>query len=44
MNKLLLVVGGSTLVYACLALIMGVWPGIELSKIPAGPGVEPLTA
>jgi cytochrome c oxidase cbb3-type subunit 2 len=23
---------------------MGVWPGIELSKLPAGPGVEPLTA
>ena len=44
MNKLLLIVGGSTLVYACLAWTMGVWPGIELSKIPAGPGVEPLTA
>jgi len=44
MNKLLLIVGGSTLVYACLAWTMGVWPGIELSKTPAGPGVEPLTA
>ena len=44
MNKLLLIAGGSTLVYACLAWTMGVWPGIELSKIPAGPGVEPLTA
>jgi cytochrome c oxidase cbb3-type subunit 2 len=43
MNKLLLIVGGSTLVYGCLAWTMGVWPGIELSKIPAGPGVEPLT-
>jgi cytochrome c oxidase cbb3-type subunit 2 len=43
MNKLLLIVGGSTLVYACLAWTMGVWPGIELTKIPAGPGVEPLT-
>jgi cytochrome c oxidase cbb3-type subunit 2 len=43
-NKLVLIVGGSTLVYACLAWTMGVWPGIELSKIPAGPGVEPLTA
>jgi cytochrome c oxidase cbb3-type subunit II len=43
MNKLLLIVGGSTLVYSCLAWTMGVWPGIELSKIPAGPGVEPLT-
>jgi cytochrome c oxidase cbb3-type subunit 2 len=44
MNKLLLIAGGSTLVYACLAWTMAVWPGIELSKIPAGPGVEPLTA
>jgi cytochrome c oxidase cbb3-type subunit II len=43
MNKLVPIVGGSTLVYACLAWTMGVWPGIELSKIPAGPGVEPLT-
>jgi cytochrome c oxidase cbb3-type subunit II len=43
-NKLVLIAGGSTLVYACLALLMGVWPGIELSKTPAGPGVMPLTA
>ncbi|MFZ0870198.1 MAG: cbb3-type cytochrome c oxidase subunit II [Rhodanobacter sp.] len=44
MNKLVLIVGGSTLVYACLALMMGVLPGIELSKMPAGSGVQPLTA
>jgi len=44
MNKLVLIAGGSTLLYACLAWTMGVWPGIELSKIPAGPGVVPLTA
>ncbi len=44
MNKLVPIVGGSTLVYACLACMMGVLPGIELSKVPAGPGVEPLTA
>ncbi|MGH8157354.1 MAG: cbb3-type cytochrome c oxidase subunit II [Rhodanobacter sp.] len=44
MNKLLLIAGGSTLVYACLALMMGVLPGIELSKAPAGPNVVPLTA
>jgi cytochrome c oxidase cbb3-type subunit II len=44
MNKLALIVGGSTLVYAGLALMMGVLPGIELSKVPAGAGVEPLTA
>ena len=44
MNKLVRIAGGSTLVYASLAWMMGVLPGIELSKIPAGPGVEPLTA
>jgi cytochrome c oxidase cbb3-type subunit II len=43
-NKLVLIAGGSALIYACLALMMGVLPGIELSKIPAGPGVKPLTA
>jgi cytochrome c oxidase cbb3-type subunit II len=43
-NKLVRIAGGSTLVYACLACMMGVLPGIELSKVPAGPGVEPLTA
>lgn len=44
MNKLVLIAGGSTLVYACLALAMDVLPGIELSNVPAGPGVEPLSA
>jgi cytochrome c oxidase cbb3-type subunit 2 len=44
MNKLVLIAGGSTLVYAVLALVMGVLPGIELSKTPPGPGVEPLTS
>lgn len=44
MNKLILIAGGSTLVYAVLAILMGVLPGIELSKTPAGPGVAPLTA
>jgi cytochrome c oxidase cbb3-type subunit 2 len=43
MNKLLLIAGGSTLVYAGLALLMGVLPGIMLSQTPAGPGVKPLT-
>jgi cytochrome c oxidase cbb3-type subunit 2 len=44
MNKLILIAGGSTLVYAVLALLMGVLPGIALSGTPAGAGVEPLTA
>lgn len=43
MNKLLLIAGGSTLVYGVLAVLMGVLPGMELSKTPPGPGVEPLT-
>lgn len=43
MKKLALIVGGSTLVYAGLALMMGVFPGIALSRIPSGPGVNPLT-
>jgi cytochrome c oxidase cbb3-type subunit 2 len=43
-NKLVLIAGGSTLVYAVLALVMGVLPGIALSGMPPGPGVEPLTA
>jgi len=44
MNKLVLIAGGSTLVYAVLAVMMGVLPGIELSRTAPGPGVEPLTA
>jgi cytochrome c oxidase cbb3-type subunit 2 len=43
MSRLVLIAGGSTLVYAVLAVMMGVLPGIELSKTPPGPGVEPLT-
>jgi cytochrome c oxidase cbb3-type subunit II len=43
-NRLVLIVGGSTLIYAGLAWMMAVWPGTELSTLPAGPGVEPLTA
>jgi cytochrome c oxidase cbb3-type subunit 2 len=43
MNKLVLIAGGSTLVYLTLAVTMGVLPGIELSRTPPGPGVEPLT-
>lgn len=43
MNKLWLIAGGSTLVYAGLALVMGVLPGIALSGTSPGPGVVPLT-
>lgn len=43
MKKLWAIAGGSTLVYVTLALLMGVIPGMELSKTQAGPGVQPLT-
>jgi cytochrome c oxidase cbb3-type subunit II len=43
-NKLILIAGGSTLVYLVLAVLMGVLPGIMLSNTPPGPGVIPLTA
>lgn len=43
MNKLLAIAGGSTLVFVVLALLMGVIPGYELSRTPAGPNVRPLT-
>ena len=44
MNKLALIAGGSTLAYACLALMMGVLPGIELripNAAPAGRRLRP---
>lgn len=43
MNKLLSIVGGSTLVFIVLALMMAVIPGFELSKTPPGAGVKSLT-
>lgn len=43
MRKLWAIAGGSTLVYVALALMMGVFPGMELSKTPPGSGVKPLT-
>jgi cytochrome c oxidase cbb3-type subunit II len=42
-RKLWAIAGGSTLVYIALALMMGVFPGMELSKTPPGQGVKPLT-
>ncbi|MCE7903340.1 MAG: hypothetical protein DYH20_12035 [Gammaproteobacteria bacterium PRO9] len=43
MNRLVLIAGGSALVYGFLAILMGVLPGIQLSRTPPGPGVVPLT-
>jgi cytochrome c oxidase cbb3-type subunit 2 len=43
MKKLILIAGGSTLIYFVLALLMAVIPGFVLSQTPPGPGVKPLT-
>jgi len=40
---LIAILGGSTTIYLALALLMGVLPGIWLSRTPAGPNVAPLT-
>jgi cytochrome c oxidase cbb3-type subunit 2 len=44
MNKSLAIFGGSTLLYAGLATLMAVLPGMWLSRVPPGPGVKPLTS
>jgi len=43
MNRSLAIFGGSTLIYTGLAILMGVLPGIWLSKVTATPGLKPLT-
>ncbi len=43
MKKLWAIAGGSTVVYAVLALLMGVLPGIDLSQTPPAAGVKPYT-
>ena len=43
MNRSLAIFGGSTLIYIGLAILMGVLPGIWLSKVPPTPGLKPLT-
>jgi cytochrome c oxidase cbb3-type subunit 2 len=43
MNKSLAIFSGSTLVFAGLAILMGVLPGIWLSNVPPTPGLKPLT-
>lgn len=43
MNRLVAIAGGATLVYAVLAVLMAIMPGIELSQVPPGPGVKPLS-
>lgn len=43
MYKLLAIAGGSTLMYAVWSFMMAILPGIELAKVPPGPGVDQLT-
>jgi cytochrome c oxidase cbb3-type subunit 2 len=42
-SKALAIFGGATLVYAILAILMGVLPGVWLSQVPPTPGLKPLT-
>ncbi len=44
MKKLLWIAGGSVLIYICLVLAIAVIPAIELSKVPPGSDVVPLTS
>lgn len=43
MYRLLAIAGGSTLMYAVWSFMMAILPGIELAKVPPGPGVDQLT-
>lgn len=43
-DSLWAIAGGSFVVYTCLAVFMGVIPGIVLSGTPPTPGLKPLTA
>jgi mono/diheme cytochrome c family protein len=43
MNRSWAIFGGSTLIYVGLAILMGVLPGIWLSKVLPTPGLKPLT-
>lgn len=42
-GRLVAIAGGSGLVYLVLAILMGVLPGMALSRSAPGPGVTPLT-
>ncbi|TAM58797.1 c-type cytochrome [bacterium] len=42
-GRLVAIAGGAGLVYLVLAILMGVLPGMALSKTAPGPGVTPLT-
>jgi len=44
MKKLLLIAGGALGIYLVIVLLIAVFPAIDLSGTPAGPGVKPLTA
>lgn len=43
MNNVVVLVGGPFIIYAVLAVLMGVLPGLVLSQTPPGPGVMPLS-
>lgn len=43
MKKLVAIAGGALLLYVVIVLLIAVIPAIQLSQVPAGPGVVPLT-
>lgn len=43
MKKLVLIAGGALALYVVIVLLIAVLPAIELSQVPPGPGVVPLT-
>ncbi|HOW46752.1 MAG TPA: cbb3-type cytochrome c oxidase subunit II [Rubrivivax sp.] len=43
MKQLVLIAGGPLLLYVVIVLLIAVIPAIELSRLPPGPGVVPLT-
>jgi cytochrome c oxidase cbb3-type subunit 2 len=43
MNDVRVLVASAAGIYACMALAMGVFPGLVLSATPPGPGVVPLS-
>ena len=43
MKPMLAIFGGALAIYVVIVLLIAVGPAIDLSKTPAGPGVQPLT-
>ncbi|MDN5874010.1 MAG: cytochrome c [Sinobacteraceae bacterium] len=44
MKSMFVIFGGALAIYLGIVMLIAVWPAIDLSQTPPGPGVEPLTA